>query len=57
VPPIDRLAAYLARLHPAWTGMPWESIGEETKALFRAEAREAIAIYEGRRKPLETTPV
>lgn len=46
--PIDRLAAFLAQLHPQWQDRGWADISEETRELFREDARRAIAIYEGR---------
>lgn len=45
--PIDRLAAYLAQLHPAWQDRRWDDMSEGTRELFREDARRAIAIYEG----------
>lgn len=46
--PIDRLAAFLAQMHPAWRDCRWEDMGNSTRDLFRDDARRAIAIYEGR---------
>lgn len=45
---IERLAEYLAQLHPAWRDRQWSTIGDEIRDLFRADARQAVAIYEGR---------
>ena len=45
--PIDRLAAFLAQLHPAWQGRRWADMSESTRELFREDARHAVAIYEG----------
>ncbi len=45
---IERLAAFLASLHPAWRDTPWRAIGDETRALFRQDAERAVAIYEGK---------
>lgn len=46
--PIDRLATYLAQLHPGWRDRRWDDMSEDTRELFREDARSAIAIYEGR---------
>lgn len=45
---IERLAIFLARLHPAWRDRLWSEMSEGTRELFREEARMAAAIYEGR---------
>jgi hypothetical protein len=44
---IERLAAFLASLHPAWADRRWQEIGEETRALFREDARRAVVVYQG----------
>lgn len=51
--PVEELAAYLAHLHPAWHGRRWSDIGEDTRELFRADAREAANIYEGKSRWIE----
>jgi hypothetical protein len=43
--PLDRLAAYIAGLHPKWREMPWEAMDEDTRELFREDARGAIEAY------------
>ena len=45
---IERLAMFLAELHPAWKDTHWREIGEETRELFRQDARRAAEILEGR---------
>lgn len=45
--PLDRLAAYIAGLHPKWRETPWESMGEHTRELFRDDARGALEVIEG----------
>lgn len=43
---IERLAAFLATLHPAWQHKRWEDMSEDTREQFREDARRAIAVYE-----------
>lgn len=44
---IERAAAKLAALHPAWRETSWARISEETRELFREDAQAVIAAYEG----------
>lgn len=46
--PLERVAAKLAGLHPAWRETPWESIGSETRELFLVDAR---AVLQALREP------
>jgi hypothetical protein len=46
--PLDRLAAYIASLHPKWREVSWGSMDEGTRELFREDARGAIEVYEGK---------
>jgi hypothetical protein len=46
--PLDRLAAYIAGLHPKWRETSWETMDEGTRELFREDARGAVEAYEGR---------
>ena len=45
---LDQLAAYLATLHPAWRDRHWEDLHEDTRDLFRDDARKAVATWEGK---------
>jgi hypothetical protein len=42
--PLDRLASYLASLHPKWRETSWDNIGEETREVFREDARGALKL-------------
>jgi hypothetical protein len=42
--PLDRLAAYIASLHPKWRDVSWGSMDEDTRELFREDARGALTV-------------